>query len=150
MNTEERIAYSVAFKGVVAFVSAGEVEFETDDIVAETIELTDAFYEAIATRTGLDEEEAAPKGRTSSRKSKRGSAKRGSSRSGSTEKKKSAGPKDPNADISDAQLGFIKKLLNENDVEYDDDGFDLDGEEYFFDEFTMGSIQVPIEILKAL
>ena len=147
MNTEQRIAYSVAFKGVVDYVTAGEVEFETQDIVAETIELTDAFYEAIAAKTGLDEDEGKV-AKKSSRKSKRGSGKRDSSRSGST-KKKSSGPKDPNADASDAQVNFLKKLCRENDVDYDDDGFELDGEEYFFDEFTMGSIQEPIEALKS-
>ena len=150
MNTEQRITYAVAFKAVIDLVVGEEVEFETGDVVAETIELTDAFYEALALRTGLDEaEEAAPKARTSSRKSKRGSGKRDSSRSGSTEKKKSSGPKDPNADASAAQIGFLKKLLSENDVVFDSDGFDLEGEEYFFDEFTMGSIQEPIEELKS-
>ena len=143
MNTEQRIGYSVAFKGVIALVVAGEVEFETDDIVAETIELADAFYEAIATKTGLEEE--APKA-TRSKKRTRSSGKRDSAQGGST-KKQSSGPKDPNADASAAQIGFLKKLLGENNVDYDD-GFDLDGEEYFFDEFTMGSIQTPIEFLK--
>ena len=57
MNLEQRIAYSVAFKGVIDLVTAEEVVFETQDIVAETIELTDAFYEAIAARTGLEEDE---------------------------------------------------------------------------------------------
>ena len=151
MNTEERIAYSVAFKGVIALAAAGEVEFETNDIVAETIELADAFYEAIAVRTGLDEEEEAPKARKkSTKKSKRGSGKRASSRSGSTKKKKSGTTaKDPNADASAAQIGFLKKLLGENDIDFDDDGFEMDDEEYWFDEFTMGTIQDPIEELKS-
>ncbi|KKL99552.1 hypothetical protein LCGC14_1813350, partial [marine sediment metagenome] len=83
----------------------------------------------------------------SSRKRTRTSAKRDSNRSGSTNRKKSTGPKDPNADATPAQIKFLKKLLTENDIDYDS-GFDLDNEEYFFDEFTMGSIQKPIEALK--
>ena len=146
MNMEQRIAYSVAFKAVVAYVAAGEVEFETDDIVVETIELADAFYDAIAVKTGIDEVEA-PKATTkSSRKRTRSSEKQDSPRSGST--KKSAGPKDPNADASPAQIGFLKKLLKENNIDFDDEATDVDGIEYFFDEFTMGSIQAPIEFLK--
>ena len=147
MNTEQRITYSVGFKAVIALVNAGEVEFETGDIVAETIELADAFYEALAVRQGLDED--APKASRKSAKKRSGSSgKRDSSRGSSTEKKKSSGPKDPNADASPAQIKFLKKLCRENDVDYDDEGFDLDGNEYFFDEFTMGSIQEPIESLK--
>jgi len=145
MNTEQRITYSVAFKKVIDLVTAEVVEFETQDIVAEVIELTDAFYEALAVKQGLDATVDTGK---SSRKSKRSSGKRDSNRSGST-KKQSSGPKDPNADASDAQIRFLKKLLDENNEEYDNDGFDLDGEEYFFDEFTMGSIQEPIEALKS-
>ena len=147
MNTEQRITYSVGFKAVVELVCAGEVEFETSDIVAETIDLADAFYEALATRQGLDED--APKAsRKSSPKRSRTSGKRDSARGDST-KKKSSGPKDPNADASPAQIKFLKKLLSEDNVDYDNDGFDLDGEEYFFDEFTMGTIQEPIEALKS-
>ena len=151
MNTEQRITYAVAFKGVVDLVAAGEVEFETQDVVAETIELTDAFYEAIATKTGLDEAEGKA-AKKSSRKSSRSSGKRDSGRGGSTSSKKSTstGPKDPNADASPAQLKYLKNMLKENDFEFDYDGFELDGEEYWFDEFTMGSIQEPIEFLKAL
>ncbi|KKL82602.1 hypothetical protein LCGC14_1983160, partial [marine sediment metagenome] len=145
INTEQRITYSVGFKAVIDLVNSGEVEFETNDIVAETIELSDAFYEALAVRLGL-----APLGADggkSSRKRTRTSAKRDSNRSGSTDRKKSTGPKDPNADATPAQIKFLKKLLGENDIDYDY-GFDLDDEEYFFDEFTMGSIQKPIEALK--
>ena len=146
MNTEQRITYSVAFKGVIALVCAGEVEFETDDIVAEVIELTDAFNEALVTRQGLEEDAPKAKRKSSSKRSG-SSGKRDSSR-GSSTKKKSSGPKDPNADASTAQIGFLKKLCRENDIDFDDDGFELDGTEYFFDEFTMGSIQEPIEALK--
>ena len=145
MNTEQRITYSVGFKAVINLVTSGEVEFETNDIVAETIELSDAFYEALAVRLGL-----APLGADegkSSRKRTRTSARRDSNRSGSTNRKKSTGPKDPNADATAAQIKFLKKLLGENNIDYDT-GFDLDDEEYFFDEFTMGSIQKPIEALK--
>ena len=146
MNTEQRITYSVGFKAVIDLVTSGEVEFETNDIVAETIELSDAFYEALAVRLGL-----APLGADegkSSRKRTRTSARRDSNRSGSTDRKRSSGPKDPNADATPAQIKFLKKLLTENDIGYDDEGFNLDDEEYFFDEFTMGSIQKPIEALK--
>ncbi len=145
INTEQRITYSVGFKAVIDLVNSGEVEFETNDIVAETIELSDAFYEALAVRLGL-----APLGADegkASRKRTRTSARRDSNRSGSTDRKKSTGPKDPNADATPAQIKFLKKLLTENDIDYDH-GFDLDNEEYFFDEFTMGSIQKPIEALK--
>ncbi len=149
MEQAERIAYSVAFKGVIDLVCAEYTEFETDDVVAEVIELTDAFYDAIATKTGLGEDAPAPKAsRKSTSKRSRTSDKRDSARGGST-KKESKGPKDPNADASPAQIGFLKKLLREDGVSFDDDGFDLDGEEYFFDEFTMGSIQEPIESLKS-
>ena len=148
MNTEQRISYAVAFKAVIDLVCAEYAEFETDDVVAEVIELTDAFYEAIATKTGLGDDEPAPKAsRKSSSKRSKTSGKRDSGRGGST-KKESKGPKDPNADASLAQIGFLKKLLREDNVSFDDEGFDLDGEEYFFDEFTMGSIQEPIEFLK--
>ena len=149
MNTEQRITYSVAFKAVVEYVVAGEVEFETSDIVAETIELTDAFYEALATRQGLDEDAPkASRSRKSASKPSRSSGKRDSGR-GSSTKKESKGPKDPNADASPAQIGFLKKLLKEDGIDFDDEGFELDDEEYFFDEFTMGSIQGPIEELKS-
>ena len=145
INTEQRITYSVGFKAVIDLVTSGEVAFETNDIVAETIELSDAFYEALAVRLGLAPlEDDTGK---SSRKRTRTSARRDSNRSGSTEKKKSTGPKDPNADATPAQIKFLKKLLGENNIDYDN-GFDLDNEEYFFDEFTMGSIQKPIEALK--
>ena len=147
MNTEQRITYSVGFKAVVDLVTSGEVEFDTDDIVAETIELSDAFYDALAVRQGLPALGADDSGKPSRRRT-RTSARRDSNRSGSTDRKKSSGPKDPNADASSAQLKFLKKLLGENDFAYDDEGFDLDGAEYFFDEFTMGSIQKPIEALK--
>jgi hypothetical protein len=147
MNTEQRITYSVAFKAVIDLVGSGEVEFETSDVVAEAIELTDAFYEALAVRQGLDEDAPkATRSRKSASKPSRSSGKRDSNRRSST-KTESKGPKDPNADASPAQIGFLKKLLKENDVDFDE-GFDLDGEEYYFDEFTMGSIQVPIEYLK--
>ena len=53
MNTEQRITYSVAFKGVIELVAAGIVEFETEDVVAAVIELTDAFKEALSLRLGL-------------------------------------------------------------------------------------------------
>ena len=149
METEERIGYSVAFKAVVDYVCAEEVVFETDDIVLETIELTDAFYDAIATKTGmalLADTGKAPK--KSSSRSRSTSVKRDSNRSGNT-KKQSSGPKDPNADASPAQINFLKKLLSEDGYNVgNEDGFELNGEEYFFDEFTMGSIQVPIEALK--
>ena len=144
MNTEQRITYSVAFKGVIELVKSGEVEFETNDVVAETIELTDAFYEALAVKQGLGESEG--KAPTRSRKRTRDSGKQDSPRGGSS--KKSSGPKDPNADASPAQIGFLKKLLKENNIDFDSDGCDVDGVEYFFDEFTMGSIQEPIEFLK--
>lgn len=144
MNLDSRILYQVAFKGVVELVSAGAVEPETNDIVAEVIELTDAFYDALVAKTGGEEDE----GKSSSRRSS-GSSKRASTRDGSTRKSTSAGPKDPNADASPAQIKFLKKLLGENDIEFDRNGFDLDGVEYEFDEFTMGSIQVPIEALKS-
>lgn len=143
MNTEQRITYSVAFKGVIELVAAGIVEFETEDVVAEVIELTDAFNEALSLRLGLGGEvaEAAPK---ATRKRTRTSATQASAPSGSTDK----GPRDPRLKASPAQIGFLKKLLREGNVEFDD-GFDLDGVEYFFDEFTMGTIQTPIESLKS-
>ena len=142
MNTEQRIAYSVAFKGVIELVAAGELEFETDDIVAEVIEVTDAFYEAIETKTGIAEDT----GKVTSKRSS-SSKKRGSKSTGST-KKESSGPKDPNAAASKPQINFLKKLCRENDAEYDDDGCEVDGEWYDWDDFTMGSIQTPIEYLK--
>ena len=93
--------------------------------------------------------EDAPKAsRKSSKKQSSSSGKRDSSRKSST-KKQSSGPKDPNADASDAQIGFLKKLCRENDIDYDNDGVEVDGEWYEFDEFTMGSIQEPIEYLKS-
>ncbi len=142
METDARIAYSVAFKGVIELVAAGELEFETDDIVVEVIEVTDAFYEAIATKTGLDEDT----GKATSKRSS-SSKKRGSKSTGST-KKKSTGPKDPDADATKPQINFLKKLCRENDIDYDSDGVEVDGEWYEFDDFTMGSIQEPIEFLK--
>jgi hypothetical protein len=148
MNTEQRITYSVAFKGVIRLVTAGEVGFETNDIVAETIELSDAFYDALAIRQGLPALGADDSGK-SSKRSRRGSGRRDSSRSGSTdEKKKSIEPKDPNADASKLQLKFLKNLLDDANIEYDGEGFDLDDEEYFFDEFTKGSIQKPLDALR--
>ena len=145
MNTEQRITYSVAFKAVIDLVTNKEVEFETDDIVAETIELTDAFYEALALRTGLDDDAPKVSKRTTTSKRTSTSTRRESKSTGST----SIGPKDPGADASAAQIGFLKKLLKENRVSFDDVGFELDGNEYEFDEFTMGSIQEPIESLKS-
>jgi len=143
MDTDNRIAYSVAFKGVIELVCAEELQFETDDIVVEVIEMTDAFYDAIVTKTGLD----GGSGKSTSKRSS-SSKKRASKSTGST-KKASTGPKDPNAAASPAQINFLKKLCRENDAEYDDDGCDVDGEWYDWDDLTMGSIQVPIEALKS-
>ncbi len=143
MNTEQRITYSVGFKAVIDLVAAGLVEFETTDIVAEVIELSDAFFEALAVKQGLDGTVGTGKA-SAPRKRTRTSGSRDSARSGSTDSK---GPKDPNADASKAQIGFLKKLLGEADIGFDN-GFDLNGVEYFFDEFTMGSIQAPLEFLK--
>ena len=142
METEERITYAVAFKATVELVAAGVVEPETDDVVAEVIDLTDAFFEALAVKTGIGEE-AAPKEkrsrtRTSSRKPSTRSSKRDSGRGGSTESK---GPKDPNADASEKQIAAIKNKLKKAGIDFDDEGFDYDGEEIFFDELTMGSVQ---------
>ena len=148
MEIDQRIAYSVAFKGVIALVCAGEVEFETSDVVAETIELTDAFYEAIATKTGLDEDT----GKSTSKRS--GSSKKRASKSGGSTKKSSGGakPKDPDAPATKPQIGFLKKLIRENpnNAESDSDGCEVDGEWYDWDDFTMGTIQEPIEFLKDL
>ena len=145
MNTEQRIAYAVAFKGVIDLVATGRVKFETNDVVAEVIELTDAFNDAYALRTGLDmgsPKAASTTGRFSS------SPKQESKSTGST-KKESKGPKDPDAAASPAQIGFLKKLIRESNTPSDSDGFELDGVTYEFDDFTMGSIQVPIEALKS-
>jgi len=144
MDTNETILYQVAFKGVVELVAAGTVEPETDDIVAEVIDLTDAFYEALAVKTGAGED-AAPKEkrsrtRTSSSRSSTRSNGRDSGRGGNTDDKPK-GPKDPNADASDAQVNAIKKKLDKANIEYDRNGFDYDGEEIFWDELTMGSVQ---------
>lgn len=143
MEDTERITYAVAFKATVELVAAGVVEPETDDVVAEVIDLTDAFFEALAVKTGIGEE-AAPKekrsrARTSSRKPSTRSSRRDSDRGGSTSESK--GPKDPNADASPKQIGAIKNKLKKAGIEFDDDGFDYDGEEIFFDELTMGSVQ---------
>ena len=146
MNTEQRITYSVAFKGVVRLVTAGIVEFETNDIVAETIELSDAFYEALSLRQGLGET-AAPLAATPTAGRFSSSPTQASPATGST-KAASKGPKDPNAAASPAQIGFLKKLIRENNVPADSDGFELSGTVYNYGEFTMGSIQVPIEALK--
>ena len=143
METEERITYAVAFKATVELVAAGVVEPETDDVVAEVIDLTDAFFEALAVKTGIGEE-AAPKGtrtrtRTSGRKPSTRSSRRASDQGGSTNESK--GPKDPNADASEKQIGAIKNKLKKAGIDFDDEGFDYDGEEIFFDELTMGTIQ---------
>jgi hypothetical protein len=141
MDLDGRILYQVAFKGVIDLVAAGEVEFETSDIVLETIELTDAFYEALATKTGGGSE-----GKSSSRRSS--SSKKSASTRGGNTSRKSTGPKDPDADATPAQIKFLKKLLDDNNIDYDRNGFDLDDVEYDFNDFTMGSIQTPIEALK--
>ena len=144
MNTEQRITYSVGFKAVIELVAAGKVEFETNDVVAEVIELSDAFYEALAIRQELGEN-AAPKAATPTAGRFSSSPKPVSKSTGSTSK----GPKDPNAAASPAQVGFLKKLIRENNVPSDDAGFELSGVTYEYDGFTMGSIQVPIEELKS-
>jgi len=145
MNTEQRITYSVGFKAVIELVAAGKVEFETNDVVAEVIELSDAFYEALAVRQELGEN-AAPKAATTTAGRFSSSPKQASPSTGSTSK----GPKDPNATASPAQVGFLKKMVRENNIPSDDAGCEVDGITYNYDEFTMGSIQVPIEVLKAL
>ena len=147
MNTEQRITYSVGFKAVIELVAAGKVEFETADVVAEVIELSDAFYEALAVRQGLGETAAAPLAPTSTPSASRFSTPTASPASGST-KKPASKPKDPNAAASPAQIGFLKKLIGEKNVPSDANGFELDGVVYEFDNFTMGSIQTPIEALK--
>ena len=145
MNTEQRITYSVGFKGVIDLVAAGKVEFETNDVVAEVIELSDAFYEALALRQGLDGDAPSTPAATNTVGRFSTSSKPVSKSGGSTSK----GPKDPNATASPAQIGFLKKLIRENNVPADDNGFELNGNVYEYDNFTMGSIQVPIEELKS-
>ena len=148
MNTEQRITYSVAFKGVIELAAAGKVAFETTDYVAEVIELTDAFYEALAVRQELGSNVPSTPAVTSTPAASRFSTPTASPATGST-KAASKGPKDPNAAASPAQVGFLKKLIRENNVPSDDAGFELSGVTYEYDGFTMGSIQVPIEELKS-
>ena len=144
MNTEQRITYSVGFKAVIELVAAGKVAFETSDVVAEVIELSDAFYEALAVRQGLGETAAAPSPTTPTAGRFATSKPAASPSTGSTSK----GPKDPNAAASPAQVGFLKKLVRENNIPSDDAGCEVDGITYNYADFTMGSIQVPIEALK--
>ncbi len=153
MNKDQVITYAVAFKGAIRLASAGVAGFETQDVVAEVIELTDAFYEAIASRQGLNASvgvAAAPLAAspmpvpTSTPSRFSTSPPQASAPAGSTNK----APKDPGAAASPAQIGFLKKLIRENKVPSDDAGFELKGVVYNYDEFTMGSIQVPIEELK--
>ena len=146
MNTEQRITYSVGFKAVVELLAAGKVAFETSDVVAEVIELSDAFYEALALRQGLDAPSTVA-ATTSTPAASRFSTPTASPATGST-KKAPASPKDPNAAASPAQIGFLKKLIGESNTPSDANGFELAGVVYEFDNFTMGSIQVPIEALK--
>ena len=139
MNTEQRITYSVGFKAVIDLVACGEVEFETGDIVAEVIELSDAFYEALSVRQGLGED--APKAERSSKRT-RSSSKRDSGRSGSTDDDKPKGFKDGSAKASDGQVKAIEGMLKANRIRFDRDGFEVDGVEYFWDELTMDDTQV--------
>ena len=148
MNTEQRITYSVGFKAVIELVAAGKVEFETNDVVAEVIELSDAFYEALAIRQELGSNVPSTPAVTSTPAASRFSTPTASPATGST-KKPASKPKDPNAAASPAQIGFLKKLIGENNVPSDANGFELNGVVYEFAGFTMGSIQEPIEALKS-
>ena len=147
MNTEQRITYSVGFKAVIDLVTSGNITFETDDIVAEVIEVSDAFYEALANRQQLGTVAAAPSTTTPTAGRFSSSPKQASPATGST-KKAPATPKDPNAAASVAQIGFLKKLVRENNVPSDDAGCEVNGITYNYADFTMGSIQEPIEFLK--
>ena len=145
-DIDTRIQVQVAFKAAVELVAAGEIELETPDLGAELKEYTALLYDVI---TAVVDEKGGDSGnsRSTGKKSTGGSRKKASTRSGNT-KKDTPRPQNPNKAASDAQVRFLKRLLDENDVSYDDDTFDWDGDDVAFDDLTMGSIQDYIEPLK--
>lgn len=141
------ILTQVAFKAAVD-VFVAELT-ETEDFTGEVQALTQAGFEILITEIKKNQEaNGGGSGNSSSRRTKKsgsGSKKRASKSSG---KSKQTGPKDPNADISDAQRKLLKRLLGEAEIEYDDESFEWDGDDIFFDDLTMGTIQEYFDELK--
>jgi hypothetical protein len=151
----DRELYTTAYNGTISLLNTGDLEFETNDILAELFSIVDLMYEVLVNKLGdaspLDTSK--PSRKRSSTSTKRSASSGRKVKDGkpnnrvAKKDKEQITIKDPDSDATDAQIGFLKKLLKENDVDFDE-GFDLDGEEYWFDELTKGSIQEPIELLK--
>ena len=140
------ILTQVAFKAAVEVFNSGETE--TDDFTGEVQALTQAGFKVLITEVTRNIDEnvggSGNSGKSSRRtkKSAGGSKKRGSKSSGNTK------PKDPDADISKAQLNLLKRLLGDAEIEYDDESFDWDGDDIFFEDLTMGTVQEYFDELK--
>ncbi len=146
MDTNERIQYSVAFKGVIDLLAAGVIKPDTNDIVMEVIDLTDEFNEALDVKTGAS---AGGKSKPSSSRSTRNSRDRSSNRRGSTDdENKDYTPKNPDADASDAQIKALKNLMKNEGIDFDRSSFDWDGTDVYWNDLTMGNIQQYFDELK--
>lgn len=141
MDRDNSILFQVAFKAAIEVFVSGNTE--TDDVIGEVTGLTDVFFDFLSERTGSDSpSQAAPK--------KKSTAGRSTTSKAAASKSKSSGsvaPKDPTAPATEPQVKFLKRLLKENDVEYDADDFMWDGDWVSFGDLTKGSIQQYIDPL---
>lgn len=126
---EESILYQVAFKGAIELVANGIIELETDDFGAEVFAVADVFYDGLTVKAGQEDSGKPTKKSFGSSKSK-GSTQRGNTNDGPIT------IKEPNAPASDAQLRKIKSELKKADIRYNRNGFELDGNEFEFDELS--------------
>lgn len=143
---EASILYQVAFKGAIELIANGTIELETDDYGAEVFAVADVLYDGLAVKAGQEDE---GKAKRTTRSSSGGSSKRASSPRGNTRSSDNGEVKlkHPDAPATAPQVKKVKALLKENDVEYDRNGFDFDGDEYEFNELTM---QEASDIIQAL
>ncbi len=145
MDTNERIQYSVAFKGVIDLLAAEVIVPETDDIVMEVIALTDEFNEALEVKTGASQGGKASSAKPTRRSRATASTQRGSS---SDNEQKDFTPKNPDADASDAQIKALKSLMKNAGYDFDRQSFAWGDEDIYWDELTMGNVQIYFDELK--
>lgn len=143
-DVDVRIQSQVAFKAAVELIAAEVIVPETPDLGPEIKEWTEIFYDVISAVVAEKGGDSAPKSQATKRSSG-GSKRKASTRGGNTSTPK---PKNPGAAASDAQIRFLKRLLNENDIEFDEDSFDWEGYDVQFSDLTMGNVNEYIEPLK--
>ena len=140
-NKDIEIRVAVAFKAAVETYNSNPELFETSDAGLEIKDFTSILYDVLV---AVEEEKGAASGKSrgrSSGNSPNGSRRGGTSSGSSRQQSGSRKPKDPSKPASERQVAAIEKLLNRNNVDFDDDGFTLDGVDYAWDELTMGNVQ---------